>query len=184
MSHLEKSEYVWPPQGWAQLEKIAQLSGQTIVKDAYHGTISGFSYHIEPTPIIAKDNQQRYLYHFQIDGWEYDINNASREYPILSFTLKERDVGGEVALSLSHIRIKARPFIKTKLSAHRLFKAALFFIQKINDNETIHYLSILEQFKIHPKQKYLYHKKEMSPCPVTKIFMSLFDKADNNNAAS
>lgn len=182
MSNLEKSEYVWPPRGWLQLSKIKKLSGQVIVKDPVFAKVSGLLYKIEPTPVFSKENKNKFAYHFYIEGWEYDINNTSFEYPILSFVVKERVSDLQNRFLLSEIRSNGRPLESTQILSQRVLSAALHFIHEIDNGNTPDKQNILLLYKVHPSQEELYSQRKDEEA-LTNIIKRLFDDADNNNAA-
>lgn len=182
MLNLDKSEIEWPPRGWVQLDKIKKLSAHILVKDPVFGRILGLSYKIEPTPVISKKNKNKFLYHFQIDGWEYDINNASREFPILSFDIKEKIRDHKNRFLLLNIKSNGRPLDSTLIISHRILSAALHFIREIDNGNAPDIRNTLLLYKVHPSQKELYSHREDKNA-LSSLIKSLFENADNNNAA-
>ncbi len=182
MSLLDKSEVEWPPRGWIQLDKIKKLSAHILVKDPVFGRISGLSYKIQSTPVISKKKKNKFLYHFQIDGWEYDINNTSREFPILSFDVKEKIHEQKNCFLLLNIRSSGRPLKTTQIISHRVLSAALHFIREIDNGNAPDFRNTLLLYKVHPSQKELYSHREDDKA-LSGIIRNFFNNADNNNAA-
>ncbi len=182
MLNLDKSEVEWPPRGWVQLDKIKRLSAHILVKDPVFGRISGLSYKIEPTPVISKKNKNKFLYHFQIDGWEYDINNASREFPILSFDVKEKIKDHKNRFLLLNIKSNGRPLKTTQITSHRVLSAALHLIREIDKGNAPDIRNTLLLYKVHPSQKELYSDRKDKDA-LSGMIKNLFKGADNNNAA-
>ena len=182
MFHLDQSEYVWPPRGWIKLDKIQKLSGHTIVKDPVFAKVSGIFYKIQPTPIISKNNKDKFSYQFDIEGWEYDINNTSREYSILSFVLKERISKLQNRFLLTDIRSNGRPLKSTQIISHRVLSAALHFIREIDKGNAPDRRNTLLLYKVHPSQKELYSPRK-DRLALTSMMKQVFNKAENNNAA-
>ena len=154
----------WPPQGWEQLGHIQKSNGQAIVKDAASAMVTGLSYNIEPLPVYQKNNERIFVYAMQIDGWEYNIHNESREYPILSFMLQERlNRSAPKNLYISDIKTNSRPVYVTERSAHRVMIATLFIIKQINSGQVPDVERILRLYKIHPSQRSLYEINNDGP---------------------
>lgn len=147
----------WPPRGWEQLATIEETQGQAIVKEPASARVAGLTYHIEPVPVYQKNNKRIFVYSLQIDGWEYNIHNESREYPVLSFMFQERsDKNAPKNFYISDIKTQARPVIVTERSAHRSMMAALFMIKQIAAAQVPDAERILRLYKIHPTQRSLY----------------------------
>lgn len=147
----------WPPRGWEALASIETTSGQAIIKDPASAVVAGLTYNIEPLPVYQKNNQRIFIYSLHIDGWEYTIQNESREYPILSFMFQERpDKNTPKNFYISDIKSQSRPVIVTERSAHRSMMAALFMMKQIASNQVPDAERILRLYKIHPTQRSLY----------------------------
>jgi hypothetical protein len=155
---MSKSEFAggaWPPRGWKKLNEISKLSGQAIIKDPQSAQVNGLSFKIEPLPVY-KNNTRTHIYSFQIDGWEYSINNDSREFPVLHFLLKEKDAVGLSNSILSDIKAYARPVRVTPRSSQRTLMAALLMIKQIINGQVPDAERTLKLYKIHPSQRSLY----------------------------
>lgn len=148
----------WPPRGWDQLGTIQTTTAQAIAKDPASARVAGLSYTVEPLPVYQKDNSNRiFVYAVHIDGWEYTINNESREFPILSFMLQERtDKHSPKHFYMSDIKTKSRPVRLTERSAHRSLMAALLMMKQISGGQLPDANKILRLYKIHPTQRSLY----------------------------
>lgn len=181
MSNLDKTEFIWPPRGWMQLKKVENLSGSVIVKDPVFAKVSSLFYEITPTPVISKRNQNKFSYYFQIDGWEYDINNNSREFPVLSFVVKERVSHLTNHFLLSEIKSNGRPMKSTQIISHRILMAAIHFIREIDKGNAPAVRDTLLLYKVHPCQKRLYSERNNKA--LKNIMKNLLNNVDNNNAA-
>lgn len=147
----------WPPRGWEQLGSIEKTSGQAVIKDPASARVAGLTYNIEPLPVYQKNNQRTLIYSLQIDGWEYNIHNESREFPVLSFIFQARpDKSLPKNFYMSDIKTKSRPVIITERSAHRSMMAALFMMKQIINGRVPDTNRILRLYKIHPTQRSLY----------------------------
>jgi len=148
----------WPPRGWEQLGDIHTTKAQAIAKDPASARVTGLSYNIEPLPVYQKNESKRvFVYAVHIDGWEYTINNESREFPILSFMLQERaDSSSPKHFYMSDIKTKSRPVRLTERSAHRSLMAALLMMKQIVGGQLPDANKILRLYKIHPTQRSLY----------------------------
>lgn len=174
----------WPPQGWDQLEHIKNSNGQSLSKDPASAMVTGLSYNIEPIPVYQKNRAANadptFVYAVQIDGWEYNIHNESREYPVLSFMLQARtDPSCPKESYLSNIKTQARPLHLTSRSARRAMIAALFIMKQINSGQVPDAERILRLYKIHPTQRSLY-EIDNRPAKVR----SIFSKAHNVQACA
>ncbi|MEM7618264.1 MAG: hypothetical protein AAF244_02655, partial [Pseudomonadota bacterium] len=129
------------------------------------------------------NNKTKFVYHFRIEGWEYDINNTSYEYPILSFVVKERVNNLENRFLLSEIRSNGRALKSTQILSHRVLSAAMYFIREIDRGRAPDRRNTLLMYKVHPCQKNLYSQRK-DILALTNIIKRLFDGADNNNAAN
>jgi len=183
MFNLENSEFIWPPRGWMQLKKVKKLKGGVIVKDPLFAKVSGLSYEITPTPVLSKNNQNKFAYHFQIEGWEYDINNDSKETPILSFTVKERVSDLNNRFLLSDIRSKGKPLESTQIISQRVLMAAMHMIREIDEGSIFPIRDTLLLYKIHPHQERLFSARK-NKLALSNIMKRLLDDAENNNAAN
>lgn len=147
----------WPPRGWEQLRTIQQTTAQAITKDPASARVAGLTYDVETLPVYQKNNKRAFVYAIQIDGWEYTINNESREFPILSFMLQERpDKSMSKHFHMSDIKTKSRPIGLTERSAHRSLMAALFMMKQIVCGQVPDADRVLRLYKIHPSQRSLY----------------------------
>jgi len=180
MSCLDTSECVWPPRGWAQLDNIDKLCGRVIAKDPEYGKVFGLSYNIVPTPVISKQNNKKFIFHFQIDGWEYDIKNTSREFPILSFDIKEKIDDLQNRFLLLNIRSKGRPLKASQILSQRVLKAALHFIREIDAGCAPDIEHSLLLYKVHPTKNLIVNDSQQK---LRALIKELFEKSDNNNAA-
>lgn len=157
MCKFKKLNVSWPPLGWEQLRAIKTSSAQAILKDPASARVLGLTYNIEPLPLYLKSKERVFVYDIQIEGWEYNIQNESREFPVLSFTLRSRPNGKSPKnYYISNIKVKARPLTLTERSAHRAYMAALFMMKQIISSQVPDSERILKFYKIHPTQKSLY----------------------------
>ena len=147
----------WPPRGWESLEFVKNLSAQAIVKDPISATIEGAYYKIEPIPTFGKNSKQIDIYHLEINGWQYSIQNESHEYKILSFMFRGHcDQSITKERLISDIRTKSRPVLLTRRSANRSYIAATLMIKQILSGKVPDYERVLRLYKIHPTQRSLY----------------------------
>ncbi|HPD83607.1 MAG: hypothetical protein R3D88_04055 [Alphaproteobacteria bacterium] len=147
----------WPPKGWKEFFEIEASHGQSILKDPVSACVTGLSYHIDPIPTYHKNNDRKFVYAVCIEGWDYNIYNESREYPVLSFVLHERpEENTSKYLYMSDIRTQGRSVKITERSAYRAFMAALFLMKQINSGQVSEAERILRLYKIHPTQRSLY----------------------------
>ncbi|MEM6811397.1 MAG: hypothetical protein AAF549_02910 [Pseudomonadota bacterium] len=183
MSEYNQSGSDWPPKGWRELGIIKKLSEQAIFKDPYSAKVIGLSYKIEPAPVI-KNNIRYNLYNIQIDGWEYTINNESREFPVLSFLLAEKEGEGIVCDSMiSKIKTHSRSVINTKNSGQRALNAALYFIEEINNGSVPDFDQVLKLYKIHPSQRRLYRDTKTNSRKFFSALSFLSDKDKKHRKA-
>lgn len=147
----------WPPRGWEELCHVKNLQAQALVKDPVRASIIGIHYKIDPIPVYLKNNKRSYVYHLNISGWNYSIQNESHEYQILSFYFQECF---NASLSkdnfISDIKTKSRPLFLNERSATRSLMAAIFMIKQIESGQVPDYNRILRLYKIHPSQRSLY----------------------------
>lgn len=156
----------WPPAGWDKLAFIKTTNGQAIAKDLTSAKVVGLSYSIEPLPIYQENTGRGTLYALQIDGWEYNIHNESREYPVLSLMLRERNKHNISRNNyISDIRTNAQLIRRTPRSTHRSLMAALFIIKQIKNNQVPDTDRILRLYKIHPSQRDLYSGEHEKGAP-------------------
>jgi hypothetical protein len=157
MNQFKKLGAPWPPRGWKPLDVITDYKGQTLSKDPRTAKVTGISFIIEPTALQARDCHNIYAYRINIAGWEYNIQNESREFPILSFTVRDRiDRYLPKEYYLEDIKSKSRPIRVTERSAHRAVSAAVFIIKQINTDAIVDTDRVLRLYKIHPSQRSLY----------------------------
>ena len=157
MCKFETLGISWPPKGWEHLKVIYRSSGQSLSKDPRSACVNGLSYQIEPLALYNKNQQRSFVYAVQIEGWEYAINNDSREFQVLSFMLRERpDENAPKDFYISDIKVNARPLRVTERSAHRVLMAAQFMIKQIDSDLVPETERILRLYKIHPSQRSLY----------------------------
>ncbi|MCI5060676.1 MAG: hypothetical protein MRY79_06360 [Alphaproteobacteria bacterium] len=147
----------WPPNGWNQFSGIQTPCGQAISKKPVSGIVNGLRYVIEPIPVYHKGKYKSHLYHVQITGWEYTINNDSQEYEILSYNLQERTQDTRKPLPLdffiSNIKSGNVGIQATPKSARSALMSSLFLIKQINDGNVPDTEQILKIYKIHKSQK-------------------------------
>ena len=147
----------WPPRGWDQLRHIKASEGQSVIKDPASARVYGLSYMIEPLPYSLGKKINKAIYLIEIEGWEYNIHNDSREYPILSFILQERpDDDAPKDFYISALKAMSLQLRVTERSAHRAFMAANFLMKQIANNQVPDAERILRLYKIHPLQRALY----------------------------
>jgi len=174
MSELNKPDLSWPPEGFQELGDIKNLSAQAISKDPHTAKVIGASYTIEISA-LQRDDKKDYIYSFQIDAWEYTINNESREFPILSFVLKP-DAGYR---GIGNIKTYSCPVKTTRKSSQRTYMAALSMLRSISDGIVPDLEQYLKIYKIHPSQKKLYERER----DVAKRFFELFDKTKRERSS-
>lgn len=157
MSQFKKLGAPWPPRGWKPLDVITDYKGQTLSKDPRTAKVTGISFLIEPTALQARDRHNVYAYKINIAGWEYNIQNESREFPILSFTIRDRiDHYLPKEYYIKDIKSKSRPIQVTERSALRAVSAAVFIIKQIMTDSIVDTNRVLRLYKIHPSQRSLY----------------------------
>ena len=172
MSELKYSDLLWPPENFKELNEVTDLSAQAISKDPQTAKVIGASYSIEVSPLTMRD-KKIYIYSFQIDGWEYTINNESREYPILSFVLKsDRGYSG-----VKNIKSLSCPIKTTHRSAQRTMMAAASILRHIKEGVVPDMEQSLKLHKIHPSQKRIYESQREA----ARRFFEFFDKTKKEN---
>ncbi len=164
MSDKQKLEGFWPPRGWKQFGFIKKLSAQAIFKDPVLAVITGMNYKIETVPTYNNENSKRYVYRLSIKGWDYSIQNESREYNILSFDFQERvNKLNSKKYYISNIKIKSRPIRLTQHNAQRVCVAAIFLIKKIEAGQVADFKKILRLYKLYPSQTNAFADRPMYP---------------------
>lgn len=154
MSKSRIVDFAWPPRCWQSLKNIRNLSGQAIVKNPASAQVYGLSYLIEPIPVRRHDGISEYIYHFHIEGWEYSIQNESREFPVMSFLLSEKTSMGFInSPLLSDIKIFSRKIQTNKQLAKRTMLAAYFIMKQISNGIVPDVDRALKLYKMHPLQK-------------------------------
>ncbi len=140
----------WPPQGWDHFKIIHATHGQSIHKDPKNARIVGLQYHIQPVPGAPKSAQRNdYSYALSIGGWEYTISDDSKEFPILSFYLKDKGAGERAAdLFLSQLKVDSKLVAVTKPVVDRALMASLFFIRQIQNNRVPDWNRILKFYRL------------------------------------
>ena len=158
MGRFESINILWPPVGWKQFSVIEMSSGQSIAKDIAKARIFGLQYSIESVPLFKK-NEKFFRHNIEIQGWEYSILNESIEYPVLSFAVMDRfDPELPVECFVSDIRSYATVMPHTKRSAQRAVSAGLFMIKQIAAGQVPDVARVLQIYKLHPTQSFLYRK--------------------------
>ncbi len=158
MGQSNQLEEHWPPSGWRAFEDIDKSHGQTMLKDPANALIKGFSYDVQPVQTFRTENHQSFFtYELRIRGWEYNIQNESRELSILSFMIKDR-VNLKIPKDplIFDIKVNGQPLKLTQRSAHRALSAAIFMMKQINRDGVLNVGRILKLYKIHPSQRSLY----------------------------
>lgn len=157
MKEFKKLGLSWPPRGWNIFDHIEKVSGQSIAKDPQKAKVTGLAYRIEPLPYFRGKNAKAVAYNIEITGWEYTIHNESREYPVLSFLLKERPCkSAPREFYIADMKTMTMPLRITQRSAHRITMATNFLIKKINGGIVPDVERVLMLYKVHPAQRSLY----------------------------
>lgn len=147
----------WPPRGWESLGHIEHTKFEAVKKEPATACVLGATYKIEIFPFRRKDNRLTVLYDIEINGWEFNIYNESREYQFLSIMLT--DLPHKLAPKeyySSSIKTMLQPMRITQRSVERSIIAAASMMRQIEKGIVPECEKILKLYKIHPSQRSLY----------------------------
>ena len=174
----------WPPRGWDRLSFLKKLSGQALHKDIVHATITGLYYKIDPVPVYLQNNKRSYVYRVNIEGWDYSIQNDSREYHVLSFDMSERfNKSLSKDYFISNIKTQSHSFALNQRSASRAYMAAVIMMRQIDNGQVPDYERILRLHKIHPSHRNLYvqehHRENSLNCGLGALCGNVYYNVNN-----
>lgn len=147
-----QNDSLWPPAGWASLNKFIKRTGQSLTKDPNTAKVRGLTYKIASDPLHIKD-KSFHIHHILITSWEYTIQNDSNEFPVLRLKIMDRfdDAIPEV-FYISGIKAMSCPVIMSERSASRSLQLMRFLLTQIDKGFVPDIDRSMRMYRLHPLQ--------------------------------